>query len=38
MFLTALLARKVDPMIYPLGKARMEPLGIVRNPRVSVLS
>ena len=29
LFLTALLAQKPNPMQYPLGKAKMEPLGIV---------
>ena len=29
LFVTALLAKKPDPMRYPLGKAKMEPLGIV---------
>ena len=29
LFVTAVMARKSDPLKYPLGKARMEPLGIV---------
>jgi divalent metal cation (Fe/Co/Zn/Cd) transporter len=29
LFLAAILARKEDPMQYPLGKQRMEPIGIV---------
>lgn len=29
LFVTALIAKKPNPMNYPLGKAKMEPLGIV---------
>lgn len=29
LFITALVAKKPNPMSYPLGKAKMEPLGIV---------